>query len=673
MPRKKDKQKISKKERSEISRRDMLKMGAVAGAATILGPTILTSRKSTVLAQGAVAEPVLCAPTPVPQSPPHTPFVDNLPVPAPAVPTFLNPAPTENANIAGGEAARAPHQRWAEFNPSIQYLLEARSGTHQFHRDYLPSYIWGFNGRYPGPTVLNAYGLPTIVRFKNSLPASTTSFGTNKTTVHLHNGHTASESDGFAGDFFGTGLFKDNHYVNAYAGIDDFGPSAPLGVKGDPREAMHTFWYHDHLQQETANNNYLGMNGIYLMYDHQDPPWEFATQGSLRLPSFYGVTDFPLFLSEKRFCATNPSAGRTELFQVIGAAAPGGDKWTVNGKIQPKLAVRRRKYRFRIINTGAVKNFELNLIGPDGVQRTMTVVAADANFLRQPADVSATSTPNTLGVHVASRFDVIIDFSQFAVGTSAYLKENSVNPQFVASPTPPDPAPGLPIGNVLMRFDIVGNATIPDTPALPATLVELPPIPAAQPGGPFEWGFRFIPGRPNAFRISHSPDPGPDPDHVNTDLPFDANRVDHVVLKGTTEEWILRNDTLAGNWLHPVHIHFEEGRIIQKTQCAVPSADGCAPANKTVLTMPAWEDGNNARRDVYPLAGQQAMTIRLAFRDFVGRYLIHCHNMNHEDAFMMVRWDIVETTAELRKGREKINAERIAMGKPPMYSKEELG
>ena len=53
------------------------------------------------------------------------------------------------------------------------------------------------------------------------------------------------------------------------------------------------------------------------------------------------------------------------------------------------------------------------------------------------------------------------------------------------------------------------------------------------------------------------------------------------------------------------------------------------------------------------LPGQQALRIRLAFRDFVGRYLIHCHNMNHEDAFMMVRWDIVETVAELRRAEAR--------------------
>jgi FtsP/CotA-like multicopper oxidase with cupredoxin domain len=630
---------------------------------------ILTSRKSTVYAQGTVAEPVLCAPTPVPQSPPHTPFVDDLPIPFPAIPQFLNPAPTKAANIAGGEAARDDHQRWEEFNPSITYLLEARAGTHQFHRDYLPTYIWGFNGRYPGPTILNAYGIPSLVRFKNSLPDPTTSFGSPELTVHLHNGHTPSESDGFAGDFFASGLFKDNHYPNAYAGIDDFGGFP----KGDPREAMHTFWYHDHLMAETANNNYLGLNGVYIMYDQQDPPWEFGTPGSLRLPSLYGITDIPIFLANKRFCPTDPSTGRTEAFQVIGAAAPGTDKYIINGKIQPKLSVRRRKYRFRIINSGVTAPFDLSIIGPDGAQKPMTVVAADANFLRQPADVSATSTPSTLTVHVASRFDVIVDFSQFQVGQSVYLKENAANPQFVASPTPPDPAPGLEIGRVVMRFDVVGNTIIPDTPAIPDTLVELPPIPAKPPGDAFEWGFRFIPGRPNAFRVSHSSITDDNQSHVDTDLPFDPFRADHVVLKGTTEEWVIRNDTLAGNWLHPVHIHFEEGRIIEKTRCTVPSATGCAPANRTPVALAAWEDGNNSRRDVYPVAGQENLRIRLAFRDFVGRYLIHCHNMNHEDAFMMVRWDIVDSMAELRKRRMEINEQRIARGEAPLYRKEDLG
>jgi FtsP/CotA-like multicopper oxidase with cupredoxin domain len=287
---------------------------------------------------------------------------------------------------------------------------------------------------------------------------------------------------------------------------------------------------------------------------------------------------------------------------------------------------------------------------------------------------------------VASRIDVVIDFSQFSVGQSVYLKENVQLPQFVATPTPPDVATGVPVGTVVMRFDVVGNTIIPDTPPIPDELIELPPIPADNPGDAFEWGFRFIPGQPdgNSFRVSHSTVTDDNTQHTNsffsaaqsptgTGGPFDPGRVDHVVLKGSTEEWIIRNDTLAGNWLHPVHIHFEEGRMIQRTICTVPSATGCLAANRTVQTMLPWEDGNNARRDVYPVQGQQAIRIRLAFRDFVGRYLIHCHNMNHEDAFMMTRWDIVDSMAELHKRRRDINEQRMARGEEPLYRKGDLG
>jgi FtsP/CotA-like multicopper oxidase with cupredoxin domain len=617
----------SKNQGSGITRRDILKLGSAAGAATVLGPMVLTSKKSTpfsVLAQTPPAEPVLCGATPPAASPPTRPFVDNLPVPFPAIPTILNPAPKEQANIAQGEAPRAAHQRWAQFLPDVQYLLDARAATHRFHADYQPSYIWGFNGRYPAPTVLNAYGHPTLVRFRNSLPKVTTSFGRNEITVHLHNGHTASESDGFAGDFYGPGLFKDNHYANAYAGIDAFGGN------GDPREAMHTFWFHDHRAAFTANNNYLGLNGMYIAYDQKDPGHEFATSGSLRLPGYYGFTDFPLILTDKKFCPT--ANGRTEAFQVVGGLAPIGDKWIVNGKIQPKLSVTRRKYRFRILNTGPAKTWNLSVIKPDGTNAAMTVIATDANFLASPVDVT------TLPIEVATRYDVIINFAQFPVGSKVYLREAA--PQSVGQPAPEQLPPNLLIENVVMRFDVVANAIIPDTPPIPATLTTYPTpfVPTAK----FRWVFTLVNGR---FLING--------------LEFDPNRVDHVVLKGSTEEWIL--DNAVGNivnWTHPVHIHFEEG-MIQKRELRIST-----PPAPDVFQNVALTPLETGRKDVYNLPPNHRVTLRMRFRDFVGRYLIHCHNMNHEDTFMMARWDIVDSLTEYQRKKEEIAQRRREAGLP---------
>lgn len=611
--------------REGLDRRTVLKTGVLVGAAAVI-----TSKKSTVFAQGAAppTPPLLCGTTP-PVSPPTRPFLDNLPVPPAAMPVMLNPAPTQAANIGGGEAARAPHQRWAQFLPRMRYRMIAAPSLHRHHADLLPSYMWTFNGKYPAPTPLNFYGVPSLVRFSNRLPepAQNTTFGINEITVHLHNGHTASESDGFAQDFFATGLFKDNHYANAYAGIDAFG-----GI-GDPREAMHTFWFHDHRAAFTANNNYLGLNGMYIVYDNKDPSHELPTPGSLRLPGYYGVTDIPLILTDKRFCAA--ANGRNEVFQVVGAGAPGGDKWVVNGKIQPKLQVRRRKYRFRILNTGPAKAWNLSLIRPNGTQAPLTVVAVDANFLPSPFVLS----DRPLDVQVAMRYDVIIDFAAFPAGSSVYLKEATAQNVGVVVA---DPAPGLPIGNVLMRFDVINREPwFPaDTPAVPAVLTQMPdPI---VPDASFQWNFTLVAGQ---FLING--------------LPFDHNRVDHVVLKGSSEEWTLANDVAAGNWNHPVHIHFEEGRIVSRRVRVSQNPD----VFQDVALLPE----ELGRRDVYPLPPQNRVVLRIRFRDFVGRYLIHCHNMNHEDDFMMARWDIVDSMAELTRRRREIDERRMLAGLAPQY------
>jgi FtsP/CotA-like multicopper oxidase with cupredoxin domain len=165
-----------------------------------------------------------------------------------------------------------------------------------------------------------------------------------------------------------------------------------------------------------------------------------------------------------------------------------------------------------------------------------------------------------------------------------------------------------------------------------------PPVPDAS----FTWAFTLVNGR---FLINGQE--------------FDANRIDHVVLKGTTEEWTLANDVAAGNWLHPVHIHFEEGRIQSRRVRISQNPD-------VFQNVPLTFD-ELGRRDVYPLPPQHRVILRQRFRDFVGRYLIHCHNMNHEDGFMMVRWDIVDSAQRLLTKRREIDERRRAAGLPPQY------
>jgi FtsP/CotA-like multicopper oxidase with cupredoxin domain len=629
MPKKKAKDRQGVVKEGTISRRSVLKIGAAAGAAGVLAPKMLTSSEALGF-DGPVVEPtVRCVNTnPATPSPPHHPFADNFTAPFPAIPTFLFPRPQEFPNTGANEAARAPHQRWAQFNPEVEYELVAKAGEHKFHADYSNTYVWGFNGKYPAPTVLNVYGHPTVVRFRNSLPATTTTFGRNEITVHLHNGHHGSESDGFAGDWFPINFWKDNLYPNCYAGLDAFGGN------GDTREKMGSFWFHDHRAEFTLNSNVLGLNGMFLVYDKTDPGHEFNTAGSLRLPGYYGITDFPLILVDHRFCAPDPVTGRTEMVN-----AAGGDKFIVNGKIQPKLTVRRRKYRFRILNTGPTQTYDLTLIKPDGSVGTMTVIATDANFLEHPIPVDAGANagnsnsttapivPGAIRVSVAERYDVIIDFAQFPAGSKLYLKENRT--MFVGNPSPDPLPPGLAIENVMLQFNVVNTEWWfpPDTPAIPSTLCTYPTLPATV--NNWEWQFVLTNGR---FRVKRPFDTG-------DGCVFDPEHSAHCMLRGTCEEWLINNNVASG-WTHPVHIHFEEFRTLKRFVNGVLVGELGNPGLPLAPLL-------TGRKDVSRMEAGQGALVKMQFRDYNGRYLIHCHNMAHEDNFMMVRWDICPDAASL--------------------------
>jgi FtsP/CotA-like multicopper oxidase with cupredoxin domain len=616
MPKKKAKNRpgIAEKTEGTISRRSVLKIGAAAGAAGVLAPSMLTSTEA--LGFQEIAEPVRCV-TPA-TSPPHHPFVDNFTAPFPGDDHPLSPQPTEFPNLGAGEADRAPHPRWTQFTPvHYTYDVSAAAGLHQFHSDFGQTYLWTFNGQFPGPTMFGKYGKSSLVRFRNNLPVTTTTFGRNEITIHLHNGHHGSESDGFAGDFFGTGFWKDNLYPNCYAGLDAFGGN------GNPQEKMGSFWYHDHRAEFTLPSNVLGLNGMFIVYDETDPGHENPSAGSLQLPGYYGVTDFPIELVDHRFCPT--SDGRTELVN-----AAGGDKFIVNGKIQPKMTVRRRKYRFRILNTGPTQTYDLTLIKPDGSVGTIVVIATDANFLEHPIPVDAganagnsnsTTTPIVPGglrVSVAERYDIIIDFAAFPAGSKLYLKENRT--MFVGNPSPDPLPPGLNIGNVLLQFNVVNREPwFPaDTPPIPATLCTYPTLPATD--NTWEWQFVLVGGR---FRVKRPFD--------TVGCVFDPDHSAHCMLQGTCEEWLINNN-IASGWTHPVHIHFEEFRTLQRF------------VNGVEVPVPPLMSG---RKDVSRLEAGQGSLIKMQFRDYSGRYLIHCHNMAHEDNFMMVRWDICPDQAAL--------------------------
>jgi FtsP/CotA-like multicopper oxidase with cupredoxin domain len=536
------------------TRRDMLKLGVAGGGAVLAAG----------LTEATPAFAQLCSPDdipPYPKSPPTRPFIAPLfipPIKQPVDPSTLNPPVDPTA-----------HQRYNEFPPQKFYVQNLQASYWQYHPDLAPTLSLSFDGILPGPTFVSYYGQPLLVRRYNNIPADLKSFAVPFTSTHLHNFHTASESDGNPADWIATGQYRDHHYAMFPAG-------------NDPNEIMSTLWYHDHMHGFTAANVYAGLSGFHLMFDQYDSNNENdKTPGAFQLPS--GNYDVPLILHDVIF----DSNGQAVFNQMVTDGLL-GDKYTVNRIVQPYFVVSPRKYRFRILNGGPSRLYQLALSN----KQPFTQISTNGNMLPAPLTVT------TLSLNVAERSDIIIDFSQNNIGDQVFLY-NQLEQINGRGPTGVILNPGDP----LMVFSVTGPK-VKDPSRIPQTLRALPSIDLSQVVAERKWAFDYDGG---AWTVNG--------------LPFDPDRIDAHVAKGSSEIWTITNQ--GSDWSHPVHIHFEEFRIISRN--GLPVLPG---------------DPEYARKDVIALKPNEEVKVFFRFRDFTGKYVMHCHNVVHEDHAMMIRWDI---------------------------------
>jgi FtsP/CotA-like multicopper oxidase with cupredoxin domain len=607
----------------------------------------------------------------------------------------LNPAPTAQANttqqpvaaeLGGGFGpieGRPPGPIWAHqqfgrfppviatpvtqegakvnniYNPTVPSLKNsginaANPFPPRFHPD-LPDQdvlkLWTFNGTLPPKLLIGRYGEPILFRHHNRLPVDPKQnggFGIHSISTHEHNGHHGAENDGFTGAFFFPNQFYDYHYPIVLAGINsinqnatDIMASSPtdagglMKVPGDWHETMSTHWFHDHMFSFTAQNVYKGNAGMFNLYSGLDRGAEDIIDGvNLRLPSgqaaetgkAWGNLDYDinLMLADKAW--DKDGQLNMDLFDFDGFL---GDVMTCNLVYKPFFEVERRKYRFRILNGAVSRFFKIAL--SDGSQ--MIQIANDGNLFPSPVPLNELDEQG-----IAERYDIIIDFSKYKIGTKIHmvnLAEHADGKRVAKDLTlaealsgnSPDPCVGR-----FLEFRVVRNPARPDQSKVPTTMIpnpDLSQIPVAR-----ERIFRF-----NAGANQTTFDPVTSfrgPWGIETDntggsrmlsgttggtLDADFGRISSAPKFGTREIWTLENG--GGGWDHPIHIHFEEGQILER--------DG-SRAN-----VPPWERG---RKDVYRLRPGGSVKITMQFRDFGGMFMEHCHNTVHEDNAMLLRWEI---------------------------------
>lgn len=554
------------------------------------------------------------------------PFIDPLVIP-PILPERTLADPGFSAAV-GGPPAECPNNA---INPATglpfegrgQYNGVLRPGTDcfQFFNQYAPQHyfisrmrqntnfritsdpaipaqtIWGFNlggtaasdvALFPAPTVVSRYQQPIVIRRFNELPVGPPAggFGVPEVSTHLHNFHSGPESDGGPCRFFFRGQYYDYYHTMQQAG---FASSHP--PNGDINESLSSLWFHDHRIDHTAENVYKGLAGFHNIFNQFDTGDENT---GFRLPSFPQF-DIPLMLTDKLI---DPGTGQI-CFDTFGFDGLVGDTFLVNSTIQPFFEVQKRRYRFRILDAGPSRFYQLHLTNPNNLNQSIPfhVIANDGNLLKNPIEVTKVI------LSVAERVDVIIDFKKIAqqFGASVLRLENRLRQDNGRGPTNNIFPAGQ--GHQLMEFRIVGNNVADGSvdPATNPTFYQLPPL------------------EPERITRTFKFERGNGQWQINGKF-ANCHELRFTVEKNKAEKWILQNN--SGGWQHPIHIHMEEFQIVKSNGDSTP---------------PSIE---KSRKDVVRLRTNDERELFFRFRDFRNDYPMHCHNTIHEDHAMMLLFDV---------------------------------
>ena len=650
------------------SRRDLFKMGLLTAGGMLVAKSGLSARAQTATtgqntvktnqppSSGSNSSPGTnqnCVPGNQTASPKLTPFISPLPQTHIAQKvTALNPPPQENPNVAAGEVRAAPFQaplidstRFPVVPGTLYQFTQKQFTTSQMSPDLPPQTIWGFDDgtgtRSPGPTYQAFYGKPQLTRNINSLPPITqknnSGFGMPSVSTHLHNAHNPSESDGNPCDFYPAGKFCDQYYPNVLAGFNS--TNAP---NGDINEALSTLWYHDHRVDFTSQNTYKGLFGFYCLFNQFDT----GDEGSgFHLPSFPQF-DIPLAFADKVF---DPSSAQLvfDLFNLDGIL---GDTFLVNGVVQPFLQVSPRRYRFRLLDTGPSRFYEFFLTGNVGSKTSPTtnpffLIGTDGNLI--PAPIQVTS----VRIGPAERVDVIIDFTNFA-GQTLYL-ENRLNQINGQGPTAVDSNPAFGVfgpqnststectqgtnlntsvgaikpagaGDLILQFQVTGPKVADNS--LPPTKQTFYSLPSTTATPRIVRTFKFDRLNGQWSINGQFMDCGYGNNGTGGE---DTETFRFTVQQNSVEHWLLTN--LTGDWTHPVHIHLEEHQILSRNRQLLATGNS--------LTVPT----DQGRKDVTQLHPNERVELFFRFRDWLGKYPIHCHNVVHEDHAMMAIWHVQPT------------------------------
>ncbi|XP_073000331.1 multicopper oxidase LPR1 homolog 2-like [Typha latifolia] len=493
----------------------------------------------------------------------------------------------------------------------------------KFHRDLPPTRVFAYGtckeaATVPGPTIEVLEGVPTYVTWTNHLPPRhflpwDTTLATAKpisgvpTVVHLHGGIQPPTSDGnslawFTSSFAATGP----HFSSPVYYYPNHQPPGNL-------------WYHDHALGLTRINLLAGLVGSYRISSLSELP--------LRLPSGPDF-DRQLVIFDRDFCSDgslylnstgdNPSIHPQWQPEYFGPAV------VVNGKAWPFLSVRRRRYRFRIVNAGNARFYRLSF--SNGLR--FVHVSSDSVYLPSPV------TSKRFLLAPSEIADVIVDFSKSTTDDAVLLND---------APFPyPSGDPTDELSGKVMKFSIRRRRE-EDPSRVPSPLLRYP-----APHVHEAVASRFV------TMYEYESVTG-EPTHLYLNAKSFSEPATETPREGTTEIWSVINLTDDN---HPLHIHLGVFKVLE--QRGLKDAEGFEKCMKDINDAirchvedhaigRRWRVPRHERgwKNVFKMQPGVVTKILVRFKplrpeerfpfDVTAEpgYVYHCHILDHEDNEMM--------------------------------------
>ena len=444
------------------------------------------------------------------------------------------------------------------------------------HRDLPATSVWSYGTSVPGPTIEARKGEPMLIEWANSLPAE----------HFLPIDHTLC------------GAGKDLPQVRAAVHVH--GACVPPESDGYPedwftlgqsRTALYpmdqdaaTLWYHDHAMGIERLNQYAGLFGFFLIRDDAEE--------ALNLPR--GKYEIPLAICDRFFYADGqlhyPDSGDPEAPWVSEIY---GDVILANGVIFPYLEVEPRLYRIRLLNASNSRAYLFSLSNGHHFHQ----IGTDQCLLGAPVELKE------LMLSPAERADLLIDFSSLA-GTEFTLQDQHLTiMQFrvgakAESPTPRPQEPAGAVPAILRKY-----AAIPESTAI----------------------------RARSFTLNEYMDPKTRVMLMLLNGQYWHDPVTEQPLLDSVEIWSFINTTQD---VHPIHLHLVRFQILDRRPFDV---DDFLNYKKFQYLGEAAPPEPNERgwKDTVKAHPETVTRIIVPFHGYVGRYVWHCHLLEHAAREMM--------------------------------------